>query len=178
MVFENLELEEVKLLHHNNIIDNRGSFMKIFNFDIFEKNNIANNYKEHFFSFSKKNVLRGMHFQNPPEDYHKLVTVVNGEIKDVVMDLRTTSKTYGKCISVILSSSNNTSIYIPPGFAHGFLSLKSNTILSYLQSSCYNKGLDAGIRYDTINFDWGISNPIVSDRDLTFESFQNFKSLF
>jgi dTDP-4-dehydrorhamnose 3,5-epimerase len=176
MKFENISIEGVKIIKNNLLFDNRGSFIKTFNSNLFENNNFE--IKEQYFSFSKKNVIRGMHFQNPPSHYTKLVSVISGEIMDVILDIRKNSKTYGLVFSTKLSRTNGISIYLPKGIAHGFLTLKSNTIVSYLQSSCYNIQNDSGIKYDTINFEWGISNPIISDRDLKFESFKDFKSSF
>jgi dTDP-4-dehydrorhamnose 3,5-epimerase len=176
MKFENINIEGVKLIKNNLFFDNRGSFIKTFNSNLFENNNFE--IKEQYFSFSKKNVIRGMHFQNPPSHYTKLVSVISGEIIDVILDIRKDSQTYGNVYSTKLTKKNGISIYLPKGIAHGFLTLKSNTIVSYLQSSCYNIQNDCGIKYDTINFDWGISNPIISDRDLNFESFKDFNSLF
>lgn len=178
MKFENTSIEGVKLIKNNILFDNRGAFLKTLNKEIFEDNGITFEIKEQYFSYSKKNVIRGMHFQNPPFHYSKLITVISGEIIDVILDIRKDSKTYGKVFSIKLTQKKGVSIYLPKGIAHGFLTLKSNTILSYLQSSCYNSEHDSGIKYDTINFDWGILNPILSKRDLKFESFKNFITLF
>lgn len=158
--------------------DKRGEFVKTFsenNFSNIEKNI---KFKEHFFSISNKNVLRGMHFQNPPEDHAKLVFVTRGSILDAVLDIRKKSPTYGKYFSIKLSEKNYKIIYIPRGFAHGFLSLEDKTCVNYLQTSVHSPEHDKGVKYNSFKMDWGIKNPIISERDNGFPSLRNLKSLF
>lgn len=170
--------EELYILETVNFVDNRGAFQKLFNHDWFENNNLKTDFKEFYFSVSQKNVIRGMHFQLPPHDHVKLVYVSKGSIVDVVVDLRKKSETYGQYFSVQLNDKNARYLYIPTGFAHGFLSLEDNTIVNYAQTSCYSKEADCGIAYNSFDFDWEVVCPILSDRDLTFEKFENFKSVF
>lgn len=119
-----------------------------------------------------------MHFQLPPFDHTKLVYVSNGSIKDVVVDIRKYSKTYSESFSIELDDQIARYLYIPKGFTHGFLSLEDGSIVNYAQTSCYSKEHDCGIAQDSIGFDWGIDQPIVSGRDLTFEKLENFKTPF
>ena len=119
-----------------------------------------------------------MHFQIPPFDHTKLVYVSKGKILDVCVDIRKSSKTYGKCFSIELDDQKAQYLYIPKGFAHGFLSLEDGSIVNYAQTSCYNKECDCGIDQNSIDFNWHIDHPIVSGRDLTFPSIQEFKSPF
>lgn len=158
--------------------DNRGGFQKLFNYDSFNEHGLDTNFKEFYYSISQKNVIRGMHFQLPPYDHTKLVYVSKGRIKDVVVDIRSKSGTYGQYFSMELDDKNTRYLYIPKGFAHGFLSLEDSSIVNYAQTSCYNKEADCGIAHDSINLDWGIINPIVSGRDLTFGRLENFKTPF
>jgi dTDP-4-dehydrorhamnose 3,5-epimerase/CDP-3, 6-dideoxy-D-glycero-D-glycero-4-hexulose-5-epimerase len=116
-----------------------------------------------------------MHFQLPPNDHEKLVYVPKGEIMDVVLDLRKNSKTFGEYINILLSSNNHRSIYISKGLAHGFKSRINNTITVYNVSSVYNKNSDYGIRYNSFGYNWNIKNPIISLRDNSFITFNNFK---
>lgn len=158
--------------------DNRGRFQKLFNYDFFKKNNLETDFKEFYYSISQKNVIRGMHFQFPPYEHTKLVYVSKGKIRDVVVDLRKCSNTYGKCFSVELNACEGQYLYIPKGFAHGFLSLEDDTIVNYAQTSGYSKEHDHGIAYDSIGFDWDVKEPVISGRDLAFVPLENFKSPF
>ena len=158
--------------------DDRGKFIKRYNKEEFERNGIFFNLEEQYFSVSKKDVIRGMHFQAPPYDHSKLVYVINGSIVDVVVDLRKNSPTYGKCFEQVLTSKENTSLFISSGFAHGFKALEDDTLMMYNVSSKYNKDSDMGIKWNSIDYDWGIKNPIISKRDSEFLSFQDFNSPF
>lgn len=157
--------------------DNRGSFTKVFNSDVFEKIGIKFSPKEIYYSISDKGVIRGMHFQTPPMDHAKLVYVVNGSIIDVVLDIRKKSRSYGNFFSIQLDAHQN-SVFIPSGFAHGFRALENNTMVVYNQTSCYSKENDSGILWSSIGFEWGIKNPVVSERDKSFINFSDFMSVF
>lgn len=158
--------------------DERGKFIKIFNKDIFKKYKMAFNFKESYYSISKKNVLRGMHFQTPPKDHSKLVYVTSGAILDVILDIRKKSLTYGKYISIELSDKNHKVVYIPRGFAHGFLSLKNNSCAIYSQTTTYSPKHDSGIRIDSFGMKWSVKNPIISKRDQNFPTFEKFETPF
>jgi dTDP-4-dehydrorhamnose 3,5-epimerase len=170
--------EGLYILETNYFADNRGCFQKLFNFNFFNENKLDTDFKEFYYSVSEKNVIRGMHFQLPPYEHTKLVYVSKGSILDVVVDLRIHSKTYKRYYHIELNSIDAKYLYIPKGFAHGFLSLEDGTIVNYAQTSCYNKDADCGIAFSSFGFDWGIENPIVSGRDLTFETIEIFKSEF
>ena len=161
-----------------NFQDERGGFQKLFNYDFFKENGLATDFKEFYFSLNRKGVRRGMHFQIPPYDHVKIVYVSSGRILDVVVDIRKSSPTYGKCFSIELDDRKGEYLYIPQGMAHGYLSLEDNTIVNYAQTTCYNRECDCGIDQNSIDFDWGIDNPIVSGRDLTFPSLKEFDSPF
>lgn len=171
-------LEGLLILQALNFQDNRGSFQKLFNFDLFSENELDTNFKEFYYSVNKKGVRRGMHFQIPPHDHTKIVYVSKGHILDVCVDIRNNSRTYGKCFSIELDDQNAQYLYIPKGFAHGFLTLEEGSIVNYAQTTCYNKECDCGILQNSIDFDWGIENPIVSGRDLVFPKFSEFDSPF
>ncbi len=158
--------------------DNRGNFKKFFNSDFFALHHLETDYREFYFSCSKKNVIRGMHFQSPPHDHAKIIAVGAGGIKDIVLDIRKDSPTFGKHFCCELTASTGKALYVPRGFAHGFLALEDNTIVNYLQTSCYNKEHDKGILYNSFDADWNISNPIISERDLSFDNFKNFNTPF
>src|SRR5690606_31062155 len=129
-------------------------------------------------SISKKNVIRGMHFQTPPHEHSKIVFCPKGAIIDVIIDLRKNAATYGQFAVQELSETNHKAYYIPVGFAHGFKALTDDAITYYLVSSEYSKAHDTGIRYDSFGFDWEITNPIIAERDLSFVGLSDFESPF
>lgn len=161
-----------------NFQDNRGNFQKLFNYDFFKEKKLDTDFKEFYYSVSQKDVIRGMHFQLPPFEHTKLVYVSKGSVKDVVIDLRKESITYKRCFSIDLDSELAQYLYIPKGFAHGFLSLENDSIVNYAQTSCYSKEHDCGIAYDSIGFDWNVVSPIVSGRDLMFDTLDKLHSSF
>lgn len=174
MTFEKTILKGVCIINNFNAIDNRGLFVKTFNKKLFQDENIDFEIRESYFSVSKRNVIRGMHFQLPPNDHEKLVYVPYGAILDVVVDIRKNSPTYGKYISIELSDQNKKSVFIPKGFAHGFKSLLDDTITVYNVATEYNSIADSGIHYNSFGFDWEIKHPIVSPRDVKFIGLNGF----
>jgi len=163
-------LEGIFEIENKNFEDNRGLFVKTFHANTFAEHGLETDFKESFYSVSKKNVLRGMHFQLTPHDHAKLVYVIDGEILDVVVDIRKKSSSYGQCFSTILSSINTRSIYIEKGFAHGFLTLSNSATVVYQTSTVHAPEYDSGIRWDSFGFDWGVDKPIVSQRDEAFNA--------
>lgn len=131
-------------------------------------------------SFSQKDVLRGLHFQIPPFAQAKLVRVIQGSVLDVAVDLRKNSPTYGHHFKIVLSGENKKQLFIPAGFAHGFLTLENDTIFSYKCSDYYKKEAEGAILWNDFSLDikWDCENPMLSEKDLLAESFENFKSPF
>ena len=158
--------------------DNRGTFVKTFHESALAAHGIYFTLRESYFSISKKDVIRGMHFQLPPWDHSKIVFCPQGSVLDVIVDLRKNSTTYQQYFVHELSAENHKAYYIPEGFAHGFKSLTDDALTHYLVSSEYNKEHDAGIRYDSIGLDWDVKEPIVSGRDLSFIGMEEFESPF
>ena len=159
-------------------IDARGSFLKIWEFESWLNAGLPVRWSEVYVTKSKKNVLRGMHFQVPPADHEKTVTVLDGEILDVALDIRRSSKTYGKYFSKILSADSPVVIFLPKGLAHGFLVLSTSATVLYHTTSAYSPEKDGGIRWDTFHFPWPQINPILSARDQSHPSFDCFQSPF
>lgn len=156
--------------------DDRGLFFKPFHASSFlQKSGMAFEPKESICSASKKNVVRGMHFQTAPHGQAKLVYCPHGAILDVILDIRPGSKTFGKYEAVELSAQNGHSLYIPDGFAHGFLSLEDGSITSYLLDAEYHPQADTGILWNSFGFGWPIDNPILSARDLGFKTFKEWE---
>lgn len=166
------------LIHPKLFEDKRGVFIKTYHRDIFKEQNIEYDFKESFYSYSKKNVIRGMHFQTSPHDHAKLVYVTEGAMLDVIVDLRKGSPAYGNFFSAELSSENHQFIYIPKGCAHGYLSTKRNTSVVYMHTSVHAPGADTGIHFESFGFDWGVDSPIVSDRDRSFKPLCDYESPF
>lgn len=178
MKFTQLPIEGVFLIECIFFEDNRGKFIKTFNFEMFREKGITDiNFKEIYYSISQKNTIRGMHFQIPPFDHAKLIYLTAGKVIDVLLDLRKNKKTFGKYISIELSAFKE-AIYIPRGLAHGFRALEDGTTMVYNQTSVYNKAFDTGILYNSFGYDWGIDNPVISQRDLSFKTFEEFNSPF
>lgn len=174
MNIEKTALDGVYIINNFAAQDERGTFVKTFNRQNFEDNKLNFEIRESYFSISKKDVIRGMHFQFPPSDHEKLVYVACGCILDVVVDLRKKSLTYKKFISIELSVENRKSIYIPKGLAHGFKSMEDNTITVYNVATEYDPKSDQGIKYDSFGFDWQTKEVIMSSRDKEFMTLDFF----
>jgi len=159
--------------------DDRGYF-----FESYHKKKLSSLIKTTFVqdneSCSEKNVLRGLHFQMPPHAQAKLIRVIKGAIIDVAVDLRKASKTFGQYFKIELNQDNKKQLFIPAGFAHGFLTLKQNTIISYKCSEFYKPKSEGSLLWNdkTININWPVENPIVSEKDKNGIIFSNFNSPF
>ena len=160
--------------------DQRGYFYESYNKKKFILADIDCEFMQDNQSMSEKNVLRGLHFQKPPFAQSKLVRVIKGSVLDIAVDIRKKSFFYGKYVSIVLSEHNKLMFWIPQGFAHGFLSLEDDTIFSYKCTQIYNKKSEHTILWnDTdLNIDWGVNNPIVSEKDKKATYFKNFISPF
>lgn len=159
--------------------DPRGGFVKTFNQDLFRQLGLpCFAMAEEFWSNSAKDVLRGMHFQLPPEDHDKAVACLAGEVLDVLLDLRKGEPTFGKSWSTRLTAENGRVLLIPRGIAHGFLSLQEGSVMLYKTSTVHAPKSDAGIRWDSFGFAWPVATPILSGRDQGHPSFADFASPF
>lgn len=160
------------------IRDDRGLFMKVFNSDVFESLGLCTEWKEQYYSVSRANVVRGLHFQLPPYDHVKLVYCIDGSVEDVVLDLRVGSPTYGQVVMIELSAKKGNMIYIPTGLAHGFCTPNESATMVYNVSSIYKKDADTGILWNSAEIPWSLERPALSERDKKFIPFANFKSPF
>lgn len=158
--------------------DERGTFVKTFNAERFSALGLPTEWREEYYSSSRKGVIRGMHFQTPPYDHEKLVYCIQGRVLDVVVDLRKGSPTHGKHIAVELDAAHGRGLMIPKGMAHGFLALSENVLMTYKVTSVYAPESDAGIRWDSFGFEWDVDQPIVSARDRAHPTFADFDSPF
>jgi dTDP-4-dehydrorhamnose 3,5-epimerase len=161
--------------------DDRGYFFESFNAEKFneligrEVNFVQDNQ-----SMSGANIVRGLHFQNPPFAQGKLVRVIEGEVIDVAVDIRKDSPTYGEHVAVKLSGENKKMFWVPEGFAHGFSSLKEGTIFSYKCTNYYNKESEGSIAWDDayLGINWEVNSPIISEKDKESSGFKELNSKF
>lgn len=158
--------------------DKRGTFVKTFHTKIFSELGFPIIWSEEYYSYSYKDVIRGMHFQTPPYDHEKLVYCMHGRVLDVVIDLRKSSSTFGRHFAIELDSTHGSGLLIPKGMAHGFLTLSESAIVSYKVTSTYAPLNDSGIRWDSFGLDWGLTEPILSVRDQSHPPLANFDSPF
>lgn len=160
--------------------DVRGYFFESYQKEKFYRLGIEVEFIQDNESMSHKNTVRGLHFQAPPYAQGKLVRVVQGSVYDVCVDIRKGSPTYGKHFGIELSAQNHLMLWIPPGFAHGFSVLEDNTIFQYKCTQIYHKESEGGILWNdpTLNIDWKVTQPIVSEKDQKLPTFDTFISPF
>ncbi len=158
--------------------DERGAFVKTFHADRFAELGLPIDWREEYYSSSRKGVLRGMHFQTPPHDHEKLVYCMKGRVMDIVVDLRKASPTFQKHVVIDLNVERGNGLIIPRGMAHGFLALSEDVLMTYKVTTVYAASNDKGIRWDSFGAAWGIKNPIVSARDAEHPAFSDFVSPF
>lgn len=166
--FERQSIPAVILVKPKVFGDNRGFFMETYKKSDFTQNGIAEEFNQDNHSKSSAHVLRGLHYQAKPYGQAKLVRCVRGRIYDVAVDIRPNSKTFGQYVKVELSEENKNMLFIPEGFAHGFVVLSEEAELCYKASGEYNKEADRGILWNDkdINIDWEIDfEPILSEKD-------------
>src|SRR5574344_2094555 len=162
------QIKDLLVIEPQVFYDERGYFLETYNQKAFQESGIDTIFVQDNQSFSKKGVLRGLHFQNPPFAQAKLIRVIVGKVIDVAVDLRKNSSTYGQYVSVELSAENNRFFFIPEGFAHGFIALE-DTIFSYKCSNLYHKASEGCILWNDpdLNINWNLQQPpIISSKDL------------
>lgn len=164
--FQQNDIPDVISIHCEPHSDERGFFEETFKSSIFKSNYINFDFVQDNHSYSRKGVIRGLHFQIAPKEQGKLVSVISGKIFDVAVDIRPVSKYYGKWTSEILSGNNHTMLWIPPGFAHGFQALEDSHVI-YKTTNEYSLEHQQGILWNdpAIGIEWPIKKPIVSIRD-------------
>jgi dTDP-4-dehydrorhamnose 3,5-epimerase len=180
MKFTQVELQGLVLIEPKILTDSRGYFFESWHEKRFVEAGLQTNFVQDNESCSLKGVLRGFHFQIAPYEQGKLVRVVKGSALDVVVDIRKNSESYGKHYKVVLDDRQRNMLWIPPGFAHGFLSLEDNTVFVYKCTNFYDKPSEKGILWNDpdLNIDWGIKHPLVSDKDLELTRFNELPDYF
>ena len=162
------EIKDVLIIEQDVFEDSRGWFFESYNKKKLKKFGMNIDFIQDNHSFSKiKGTLRGLHFQNNPYAQSKLVSCIRGAVLDVAVDLRKNSSTYKQWISIELTEKNKKQLFIPKGFAHGFLTLTENAEFQYKVDNYYNKQSERSIRFDDpeIGIDLGSNNPILLERD-------------
>lgn len=160
-------IEGLVILEPKIFEDERGFFTELFKASDFEALGLPAAFPQDNLSFSRRGVLRGLHFQRPPHAQGKLVTVLAGEALDVAVDLRASSPTFGQWFSVLLNDWNRRLFYVPPGFAHGFAVLSETCLFHYKCTDVYDRETEGGLLWNdpTLNVDWQVDNPLVSEKD-------------
>lgn len=173
--FEGLFIIESRVFH-----DSRGYFFEGYNKNALKDQGLDIEVSQTNISKSETNVVRGLHFQNPPFAQGKLIRVLKGAVLDVVVDIRTASATYGKYFAIELSEANFKALWVPVGFAHGFKTLEDDTLFYYDCTEVYNKEAEGSILWNdpTLNIDWNIEDPILSPKDESGQLFKDFDSRF
>ena len=168
--FARLEIPDVILVEVQSFKDDRGFFRETYKQSEFLKNGATGSFVQDNHSYSKRGVLRGLHYQKPPNAQAKLVSIVRGEIFDVAVDIRRGSPTYGKWVAQILSRENHPMLYIPEGFAHGYLVLSEEADVVYKVTSEYSPENERGIIWNDpqLAIQWPIERPILSPRDARY----------
>jgi dTDP-4-dehydrorhamnose 3,5-epimerase len=158
--------------------DERGLFFETFQQNLFVNQGISSTFVQDNQSFSRKGVIRGLHFQKEPFAQGKLVRVITGKVLDVAVDLRTDSPTFGQHAKFILDSKLGNMVYIPEGFAHGFAALE-DAIFVYKCTNVYHKSSESGILWNDpqLHIDWEVTDPIVSEKDLALPPFQSMLNI-
>ncbi len=166
--FERLEIPEVILVQAQNLKDERGFFRETFKASEFAANGIPSVFVQDNHSHSVCGVLRGLHYQKEPRAQGKLMLVAQGEIFDVAVDIRKGSPTYAHWVSQVLSAENGYILYVPPGFAHGFVVLSESADLIYKVTAEFAGECERGIAWNDpeIGIEWPVANPILSSRDV------------
>jgi dTDP-4-dehydrorhamnose 3,5-epimerase len=174
------EIEGLLIIKPRVFEDGRGYFFESYSREEFLRAGIDVSFVQDNESKSRKDVVRGMHLQAPPFEQGKLVRVMHGSVLDVAVDIRKNSLTFGKWAAIELSARNKLMYWIPPGFAHGFRTLEDDTVFFYKCTNVYNREAEQDFIWNDpdIHIDWGISSPVISERDSQAPLFRDFVSPF
>jgi len=168
--FSKMQIPDVILVEPRVFPDDRGFFMETYKMTDFAEAGIKASFVQDNHSRSTRGILRGLHYQKPPFAQGKLVRTIQGEIFDVAVDVRPASSTYGKWVGVNLSSENKKMLWVPEGFAHGFLVLSETAEVAYKATNVYSPQSEAGVVWNDadLGIDWPIQEPILAERDLSW----------
>ena len=174
------KLEGLLIIKPRVFEDERGFFFESYNQEKLKALGFNETFVQDNLSKSQKGVLRGLHFQKPPYAQGKLIQVIKGAVLDVVVDIRKNSETFGQHFSIEINERNKDQLFVPEGFAHGFLTLEDETIFSYKCTNNYHQASEGALMWNDpdLNIDWPIEAPMVSEKDQIAESFNDFESPF
>ncbi len=158
--------------------DERGVFVKVFQEEVFKEHGLTTDWREEYYSVSRRRVLRGLHFQLPPHDHDKLVYCTAGVVLDAAVDLRKGSPAYGSHVILELSAEKGNMLYIPRGLAHGFYVTSASATMMYKVSSVYAPEYDSGILWNSAGIPWPDVHINISERDWNFYPLDRFESPF
>jgi dTDP-4-dehydrorhamnose 3,5-epimerase len=173
-------IEGILIIEPQIFKDTRGYFFESYNESKMHAAGIQLNFVQDNQSFSQKGAIRGLHFQAPPFEQGKLVRVIAGAVRDVVVDIRKNSPSYGQHFAIDLTAENQLMFWIPPGFAHGFETLADNTIFLYKCTNLYHKESEGGLLWNdpALGIQWQTKEAIVSDKDILLPTLKDFVSPF
>jgi dTDP-4-dehydrorhamnose 3,5-epimerase len=177
MKIEETDLPGLKVVRPIVRPDDRGYFVKPFQKSLYDEAGIDLQFAETFFSRSKPNVIRGLHFQTPPFAQDKLVFCASGSVTDFVVDIRKGSPTYGQHLTFELNADDWTTLFIPVGFAHGFVA-RTEAVMGYFCSAEFDGASDSGVLWSSAGIEWDVQNPIVSDKDQNLTPLADYDSPF
>lgn len=182
MAFRKLEtaIQGLVIIEPDVFGDHRGYFKETYNEAAFKALGLDMHFMQDNLSYSRRGILRGLHFQRDPFAQGKLVSVVEGEVLDVAVDIRKGSPTYGQHVSVVLSGENHRMFYVPPGFAHGFQVVSETCYFSYKCTNIYDRPSEGGLMWSdpALGVKWPVADPIISEKDRDYPSFEVFESPF
>lgn len=182
MKFTETKIKDLFVIEPKLWRDDRGYFYESYSKKAFEEAGIYANFVQDNQSFSQKGTLRGLHAQSNPSAQGKLVRVIKGSVTDVAVDIRKDSPTYGQHFTANLSEENHKTLWVPPGFLHGFVTLEDDTIFTYKVTNLYDKASEIGVLWNDkdLGIDWGIdaSEVILSEKDKVLPLFKDFVSTF
>ena len=181
MNFHPLRIQNAYQIVFDRFKDERGFFMRSYDEVTFANQGLQTHFEQESQSVNiRKGILRGLHIQRPPFEETKLVRVINGRIFDVIAELRRDSPTFGGWVSVILSEDAHNMVYIPKGCAHGFLTLTERVVILYKMDTPFSPDHYTGVRWDdeTLNIQWPVKDPIISEKDRTLPNFQQVSAYF
>jgi dTDP-4-dehydrorhamnose 3,5-epimerase len=178
--FQRLEIPEVILVEPRVFADQRGFFLETYKHSDFTANGIPERLVQDNYSHSKRGVLRGLHYQRPPQAQGKLVMALKGEIFDVAVDIREGSPTYLHWVSAVLSDENLHLLYVPPGFAHGFCVLSPEADVLYQVTAEYSPSHDRGVIWNdpALAIDWPVAEPLLSPKDAALPTLEEADNNF
>ena len=180
MKIEKTEFDGILLIKPDVYHDERGYFLESFRKNLFESYGIPADFLQDNISRSKKNTIRGLHYQIGEFAQGKLCTVIYGKVLDIAVDIRFDSPTFGKHLSLELSADNNFLLWIPPGFAHGFSVLSEEAVFYYKCTNYYSKEHERSIYFadEELNIDWKVEHPLVSHKDMNSPKFRDIEKNF